>query len=354
MLKKLLAMLLCLTMCISMFPMAAFAEEEMPAEEADVAEAAEGFAEPDTAQDPELQLEDPESGEPVDEENGADPESVSGDDEDLGVAALPSEEDGEEEQGLSLILNTQVSRTVSLPENGQADNDSLFEGYVYGLFYPGEIEVAGDSAGQRLSGADAVLYGFLRPKIAEVAEGEQETTVFSMPLSALNLSKTSWSAEELGVSALVEDDALTEEAGEALMNQTGINMGLVLSALLSDCPYELYWYDKVAGTGSHMEGLQLYYDPELACDLIDISAANLIISMSVAEEYQAGEYSVASGAVITAKNAAANAQSIAEDYVGQNNYEKLLGFKNEICTLVDYNFDALDESVSYGDPWQLI
>ena len=43
MLKKVLAMLLCLTMCISMFPMAVFAEEEVPVEEADVAETAEGF-----------------------------------------------------------------------------------------------------------------------------------------------------------------------------------------------------------------------------------------------------------------------------------------------------------------------
>ena len=40
MLKKLLAMILCLTMYVSMFPMAAFAEEEMPEEGDGIAELA--------------------------------------------------------------------------------------------------------------------------------------------------------------------------------------------------------------------------------------------------------------------------------------------------------------------------
>lgn len=366
MLKKLLAMLLCLTMCVSMFPMAAFAEEEMPEEGDGIAELAEelpeegaleasaSVEEPESTQDPDQLPEEPEAGEPEDEENGEEPEIAVGDDsENLEVASLPAEENGEEEPERTRIPITGVITTISSADAGQADNDSLLEGYLYGLFYPGEVEISGEYAGQRLTGAEAELYQFLRPNIESVAAGDVQSTVFTVEVSALGLEKTSWTASELGVSALFDNGYLTEEAGQALAAQL-INTPLVLSALLADCPYDLYWYDKVAGTGMAMDELWNSYDPDLGCDVVEVTG-HLIFSMSAAEGYQgASEYTVDTTAVSAAQNAAANAQSIVAAHASLGDYEKLLGYKNRICSLVSYNDDALGDHVPYGDPWQLI
>ena len=234
-----------------------------------------------------------------------------------------------------------------------SDNEKLFESYVQGLFYPGEVEAAGDYAGSQLSGTDAIIYSILRANVGEVAEGKEDSTVFTVPVNSLGLSPTVWTAEQLGVDTIIADEAITEEAASTALGNVCGNLDRIVSALLADCPYELYWYDKVTGTSVSADNITARYDEILDCDVIEITG-NLIYQMSVAAAYREGEYTVDTSAVNTAKSAVSNAQNIIARYVSFSDYGKLLGYKNEICHLVSYNFDALREDVSYGNPWQLI
>ena len=51
--------------------------------------------------------------------------------------------------------------------------------------------------------------------------------------------------------------------------------------------------------------------------------------------------------------AAQNAGAIIEKYVGQSEYQKLLGYKNEILDLVSYDYSTLTEPLDEG-PWSVI
>ena len=55
-------------------------------------------------------------------------------------------------------------------------------------------------------------------------------------------------------------------------------------------------------------------------------------------------------------NAKANANAIVNRYANVSDYEKLLGYKNEICAMASYNYEAAasTDPQFYGNPWQLI
>ena len=132
------------------------------------------------------------------------------------------------------------------------------------------------------------------------------------------------------------------------------NLNAILNALLVDCPYDLYWYDKVSGVSVTASSVLTYYDNELEYEVISISG-DLIFFFSVADDYKAEEpYNVDASAIEAVKTAVANAQAIVNKYSDSPDYEKLKGYKDEICKLVSYNYDALGEEVNYGNPWQLI
>ena len=60
--------------------------------------------------------------------------------------------------------------------------------------------------------------------------------------------------------------------------------------------------------------------------------------------------------VKTAKNAAANAKYIVNEFKNMSEVKKLIAYKEMICYLTDYNYAAVSGSYrgGYGDPWQLI
>ena len=136
--------------------------------------------------------------------------------------------------------------TGMLPEESASvsdaeDNDELFEGYVEKLFLDSQEKKRGGSyTNDRLSGIDAAVYGALRGYISLAASGERSSTVFPVAISELGLDKTSWTAADLGVDAIVVDGAFSEEAVNAAYNLLKCDLHLVLTALLADCPYELY------------------------------------------------------------------------------------------------------------------
>ena len=251
------------------------------------------------------------------------------------------------------------------------DNDDVFAAYVNR-----ELELTGDMqfdtgdlsdtsnnhekayASTKLTGVNRALYAKLYSEIGKVARGERTDTVFAVTQKELGINDQYWSASDLGVSAIVENGSITSESMKALSAKYDFDFTHVLRALLLDCPYDLYWYDKTESTipslfhygATWMDGeYYIYYS----------DAYDATFSFPVAAEYSASgdlntyETNAEIGtAVTTAYN---KAHSIVEQYSGCSDYEKMDGYRAEICSLASYNYDAArDNSTNYGNPWQLI
>ena len=117
------------------------------------------------------------------------------------------------------------------------DSDELLAGYLQQQMYAGRndgITVLGDFGRQELTGVNLKIYEGLKWEIARIASGERSSTVIEIPVADLGLTKTRWTAEELGVTT-------TDELLAAVQEETGLDIFLATDYLLVDCPYELYW-----------------------------------------------------------------------------------------------------------------
>ncbi|MBR3363848.1 MAG: Ig-like domain-containing protein, partial [Solobacterium sp.] len=213
--------------------------------------------------------------------------------------------------------------------------------------------------GISLTGQNALVYQALKEKITQVADGQLTSTQFEITLEDLGIDpEAKWSASDLGVSAVVDDGGITDEAVDALMEITiTYSLREVLSRLLADCPYELYWYDKTRGTSQSGPGFSATgsYASDGSIEWKLYFTSGLTISMAVADEYSAGEYTVDSSVGTSVNTAKANIDTVLQTYDSASDLEKLFGYKAAICSMVSYNHAAADDdNTPYGNPWQLI
>jgi len=390
--KKAVSVLLCLLMCLSLFPAAAFAAE--PAAEGTEAALLDGVAEAENPEEPEqAALEeipedtpaaeagnDPEDPAPAEEEAllpetaeeseeeaapaeeaGTDPEEAAGDEPEEEAEDEPEEEAEDEE----IEIYVESSPITYAP--GASENDgSLLDEYAYKQLYSlrpqGMTINAVHDSGLRLEGVNRTVFYNLKNQIASVAAGDCTSTALEIPVEELNLGQTAWTAADLGLESLtvVGPDGkrtYSDEAMDAVNEKVGFELQKVITALLSDCPYELYWYDKTigtvlksysfTGTAARIEivGNMTFYFNVIGvyCDNTTITINGQVVRCGINPD---------TGTAVSA--AVSNAQNIVASYAGRSDYDKLLGFKNAICSMVSYNNDALIEGVDYGDPWQII
>ena len=384
--KRGFALALCLVMCLSLFPASAFAAEPQIPEEEPAAEAVEEPAveteepvveteepvveteEPVVeAEEPVVETEEPviEAEEPVIEAE----EPVIEAEEPVIEAEEPAEEEDpfvdaeepeeEEDEELEIYVEQDF---VNYAPGGSDDNDSLLNAYAQqqldSLRPQGMSTQAVHDTGASLSGVNRTVFYNLKNQIKTVAAGEATSTIFTIPVESLGLSKTSWTAEDLGLETLVADGTFSDEAMAAVNAQVGFTLREVISALLADCPFELYWYEKTMGTD-----FQSYAFTGSARSIRITGEMTFYFNVAVA--YSDGSTDVLpSGKVVrcsvdpstgaAVSTAVANAAEIASRYSGSADYDMLLGFKNEICELVSYNSSAAGGGAAYGDPWQLI
>ena len=256
-------------------------------------------------------------------------------------------EDEEELEEAVEALDGQGTEIIIL--GGDEDNEQLFEEYIKSEVFL--LTAATPAyANSRLSGTNAVVYRKLRKFIAEVASGKRTSTVFEIPVDELGFGNTTWTAAELGV-----DSIYTDEAYRAFLDKISYDSHKVLTALHSDCPYELYWCDKESGVVSG--GMQMYsdYDEEKQEDVLGVDGV-MRFAFSVDVDYRAdGDiYTVDPDAVERAQAAAANAKRIVKKYAGTSDYKKLAAYKKEICSLVSYDYYAAAGWSYDSNPWQLV
>ena len=238
----------------------------------------------------------------------------------------------------------------------ETDNEDLAANYIHRIMYmePQPSGLRGKYiAGSSLTGVDWVLYSRLRSDIAEVAAGNRESTVFKYMVADVH-SQVTFTAEDLSLETLTVDGTLTEEAKTAAKQRIrSYNASSIVYSLLADCPYELYWYNKTSSGGCTVA-------VALPCTLSDDGQSVTVggylkFSMAVSDRYATGAYTINTSYGQAAAAAVENAQDIVQQYEDENDYDRLLAYKNAICGLTSYNHEAEDAGDAvYGDPWQLV
>lgn len=266
------------------------------------------------------------------------------------------------------------SASVTVPED---DSAALLEGYLYqvnGLDVPEVVkaEGSGNTASRPATYAVALnevtnnICRRLVPEIKKIAAGESASAtivITDMPIT--------YTQGDLGHITIVKDGALSEEAGARIGELFGadVNHDALLSKLLANMPYELYWFDKT-------NGMAISYGIE--ADENTVTIPYIVVGFCVADAYRdTTKYLVDDEdkivkdedgnpvpdytAVDTAKTgaataAAAKAAEVVAKNQGKGTYSKLVAYADYIKNAVSYNYAAADKNnnYSYGDPWQLI
>lgn len=252
----------------------------------------------------------------------------------LPVSALPAS---------AAELNTaqaEVTGVISPDTATVPDNSTLCDAYLQNLFYGGAgAAPIGILARDELTTQGQHLYDFLKENIQKVAAGESSSASFTVDYDQI----VAWGS----TAKYAVTDA--NSALAAFCEEFEINT--VVDALLHDCPYELYWFDKVSGLsyGASMASTSTYYRIKTAT-----------FRFKVVQDHQPADYDASAPTVdtsfaLTAAAAAENAQKLVIQYQDSSDYGKLLSYKNEICQLVSYNSAAVSGSFSTdADPWQLV
>lgn len=254
-------------------------------------------------------------------------------------ASTVSAEESAQEQDTEILTET----GVIVPEDpGLPDNEELLDGYVMNILgLNSGISTLANYGDKVLNEQEKAIYDQLKASIAGVAS-DGGSTEFEL------VSDNSWTFtyEELGWSGWPE--TFTKEMRDQLLQKTGISIEKIIDALLVDCPYELYWYDKT-------DGASIRYSYQDNGQAIIFSIPTLIFSVAQGYQDSSMENCVDASGARSAVTAASKAQEIVTKYKGESDYKKLLEYKNEICALTDYNEGAAEnEGTPYGDPWQLI
>ena len=264
--------------------------------------------------------------------------------------------DGAAEAAKNVITVQSETQAVTLPDNGPC-NEDLLKGYVQQLFDEslGRADKARHkSAKENLSGNDLILYQALKDEIEKIAKGERTSTEISFSVSdlkVLGMDTGPWTAADLGVSDIVKDGQYTSEAYSAVSKKLSFDGSRIISALLADCPYELYWYEKTAQSSWTYLGYSASYsDDEWKTEAV----GEIKFSFPVATEYSSADYTVNSGLIASVNSSIDNAKAIVENNKAKTLLERLEAYRAKICELVSYNSAAAAGGVAYGNPWQLV
>lgn len=258
-------------------------------------------------------------------------------------------------------------------ENGadiQSSQEELLENYLNNRLYGTQstepvsgFKMLFKSATRSLSGLNADVYTALLENVKMIADGKTDYSVITIPISGF-LEKTSFTAAELGVDTIyevkIEDGSgekvykLSSEAREAIYDRIGWRASAVMNHLITNCPYELYWYDK---TKDYYHSITLSYNaPEETIFFPD--QARVRFYLPVSADYAATEeYTLDTEKTGRASKSVERAGKIVSDASGLSDWEKLSAYRDAIFDLVSYDSTVSMESMEssqYGNPWQII
>lgn len=196
-------------------------------------------------------------------------------------------------------------------------------------------------AGQNFTELERRIYQALEEAIIEVTAGNRNSTEVTINSEGKEMA---WTAQELGLS-IVNNDTIRNVLDNTVLKE---GMNKVFTCLKLNHPFEMFWVDNYYSWTWRQE----HTDSE-------VWLTTLTCSIDVNEAYRGDSKTTADlDKIARAKSAAKTAESIVAANVGKSDYEKLAAYKDEICALNSYNYDAERElkkdEFAYGDPWQLV
>lgn len=328
--RKILSVVLSIVLSASMV-MPAFAAENVAAEV--ITE-----AEEESSSSEELTVEEAVSTEV--EETVSEAERTTVNDE-----ADSSVEDSDYYEPLTEVCSDiEISHTLS--------NEDMYEGYINKAFGIGsQVELQGAGVRESLNEYEKNIYDYLKAEIEKIAAGTRTDTIINIPSSAVGL-QYEYSAEDLQLGSITYENytVATEKIQEIWLAK--ISMKSVINALVSDMPYELFWFD-VDSTAK-----KWCYDKESSVELDEVNSritfpkTGIYVDLKVAEEFRATKESDTStnASMMTApKEAAKKAQDLAASYASLDDADRLDKYREEICNRVSF-----DASVTASAARQLV
>ena len=187
------------------------------------------------------------------------------------------------------------------------ESTELLEGYFYQLAGMDITDYRGStngivtkpkySAGDNLTTSERQVYNAMKPEIIKVANGQRSGTRFSVPTSLAFAS-----------------------------------VRRVVTALMVDLPYEMYWF------GKSLSGA--------------LASSGYTISLKVAQDFRgSNEYTTN---IPNVPNAVRVAKSVVSSNGGKGDYEKLEAYKDYICAHNTYNSAAANGQYDGNNPWELL
>ena len=309
----------------------------------------------------------------------------------------------------TVTIPAAVDAEIAAVSGMETDGDALLMGYLYQLAglapepaaeesrsgivsYPAMNTVA-------LSATNQAAYEVLRDRVTSVA-AEGGSTVFFVPVvpnsetysyaqyaalaedndNGVSIGSDSYSYKEyyekfyLSENKTLDDFVCDMAAYSRYANaydlsaaadsfNANFDLGVVLNMLLTQLPFELYWFDKTLGaaSGTHYRfemtrdgddftvqyGIDLYFGVSQNYwgngDSYNIKGKTFLVNVDPAKAQSAA-------AAVTA------AQGIVSDNADKNDWDKLRSYLDAVCSRVTYNSAAANKNTNtpYGDPWQLI
>ena len=236
----------------------------------------------------------------------------------------------------------------TVPEDDGYTEAELLEGYFFsvsGLYEDNSSPFLAPRPA--LPGELSSVYNEVKPMVKQVADGTRASTIFKIP-GTWAKTKSEWGITGAGIS----EGTLTAEASAAI--EAAFNLDALMQRMLSEMPYELYWFDKT-------EGIGMSYGVSLSGEILTVK--NLKLSMYISQAYAKINEGGATYDPLTAntaktsaaKRAAENATQVVAANTAKSDHEKLKAYLDYIKAAVSYNNEAANNNATpYGDPWQII
>ena len=243
-----------------------------------------------------------------------------------------------------------VITDYALPDYDDYTESELLEGYLYSIsgLYDGTAAFRAPS--KPLPTETREIYDALKPLVKEVAAGTITDTVFDLGVLF------TWTDTDLGTTGnFMSGSNFSEATTNAYKTKLkSIDIQALLNRLLSQAPFELYWFDKTY-TNAFSLASSIGGSGNATSGSVSVSVTvKMIVSKDYAPSGAIGGYTIDSAKIQKINAAVTNANQVVTDNAGKTDYEKLVAYREKICELVAYNNDATTGGVPYGDPWQLI
>ena len=267
------------------------------------------------------------------------------------LAILPStvRAEGSQEEPQPVVGECEVFVTNhTVPEDDGYTEAELLEGYFFsvsGLYEDNSSPFLAPRP--PLPGELSSVYNEVKPMVKLVADGTRASTIFEIP-GTWTKPKSEWGI----TGAVISAGTLTAEASAAI--EAAFNLDALMQRMLSEMPYELYWFDKT-------EGIGMSYGVSLSGEILTVK--NLKLSMYISQAYAKINEDGATYDPLTAdtaktsaaKRAAENATQVVAANTAKSDHEKLKAYLDYIKDAVSYNNEAANNNATpYGDPWQII